>query len=136
MTDQPRGLIAPVMDADSAAWWGALAEGVLLLQQCDVCGRDRCPPLPCCPYCGSPGARVVPASGAGSVYSWTTVRRSLAPAFVGDEPYTVLAVNLDEGPRLFGRLLAGSLSSGARVWARCYEVDGQTLLGFVEAGAA
>jgi uncharacterized protein len=130
MPEGQRGFIAPAMDADSAIWWEGLQRKVLLLQRCSDCGRRRCPPLPSCPYCGGPDSSVVAAAGRGSIYSWTTVHRSLAPQFADDEPYTVLTVQLDEGPRLFARLLHGKPTAGAPVQASFYEVAGRTLVGF------
>ena len=130
MSDAQRGFIAPTVDADSSLWWEGLKRGVLVLHRCSECGRDRCPPLPACPYCGSPRKPVVAASGLGRIYSWTTVRRSLSPQFAGDEPYTILTVQLDEGPRIFGRLLSGQPQAEAKVKAAFYEVEETTLVGF------
>ena len=42
--------------------------------------------------------------GRGTVYSWVGVRRALDPAFADDGPYTVAAVDLDEGARIIARL--------------------------------
>lgn len=130
MSKSQRGFIAPAIDADSAMWWEGVQRRVLLLQRCSACGRRRCPPLPSCPYCGSGDCSVSESAGRGSIYSWTTVHRSLSPQFAGDEPYTVLAVQLEEGPRLFGRLLSGKAEPGAPVQACFYEVADLTLVGF------
>jgi hypothetical protein len=65
------------------------------------------------------------------VYSWVTVHRALDPVFGDDVPYTVLAVDLDEGPRIFGRLCGNaSPEAGQRVLAVIYAVEGQPLVGF------
>lgn len=91
-------------DPDSQFYWDGLAAGRLLLQRCAECGRARFPPLPTCPYCGSRDAAVVEATGTGRVYSWVTVRVGMTTASVGDVPYAVAVVQLDEGCRVLGRM--------------------------------
>lgn len=124
----------PEVDADSRAWWDALAERRLLLPHCRHCGRNWFPPTPGCPHCGSTEVELVRASGGGRVYSWVVVNRALSPAFAADAPYTVLAVDLDEGGRIFGRLLgdhgAKPLTAGTPVRTDYYEVEGRVLVGF------
>jgi hypothetical protein len=44
------------------------------------------------------------ASGAGTVYSWIGVQRALTPEFESEVPYTIAAVELTEGGRVFARL--------------------------------
>lgn len=75
------------------------------------------------------------ASGRGRVYSWVTIHRALDPAFAEDVPYTVLSVDLDEGPRMFGRLCGDAEPhAGDAVQVRIYDVRGQKLAGFAPAG--
>jgi uncharacterized OB-fold protein len=131
MDDPPRSVIPPVIDADSAGWWEGVRRGVITLQQCGACRRFRFPPLPSCPYCGCRESEETTASGLGRIYSWVTVHRSLAPEFVGEEPYTIVTVELDEGPRIFGRLVDGRPDAGERVKATFYSVDQTVLVGFV-----
>ncbi len=127
----PGGCLGPQLDADSEPWWRALAGRRLLLPRCNDCGQVWFPPTPSCPRCGAAAVELVGASGRGHVYSWVVVNRALSPAFAGDAPYTILAVDLDEGARIFGRLLGdGEVTAGAPVRADFYEVAGRTLLGF------
>jgi uncharacterized protein len=129
-----QGFVAPDIDADSRDWWAALAERRLLLPHCRDCGGTWFPPTPGCPRCASPAVELAPASGRGRVYSWVVVNRALSPAFAGDAPYTVLAVDLEEGGRIFGRLLGKAsgpgLGAGIEVRAELYEVEGRVLVGF------
>ncbi|HEY4024819.1 MAG TPA: OB-fold domain-containing protein [Candidatus Dormibacteraeota bacterium] len=129
-----RGLVAPGIDADSHAWWAAVAERRLLLPHCLDCGATWFPPTPGCPRCASTSVELVEASGRGRVYSWVVVNRALSPAFADDAPYTVLAVDLEEGARMFGRLVGDAgdprLGAGAEVRAEFYEAGGQALVGF------
>lgn len=126
-----RALIAPSTDVDSQWWWQLLREGSFMLPRCQSCGRFWFPPMPACPHCGSDAADRVAACGLGRVYSWVVVHIALHPLFEAETPYTVLTVELDEGPRIFGRLLGSSAPTpSARVRALRYELDGVALLGF------
>ncbi len=72
----------------------------------------------------------IPPSGNGVIYSVTIVR-----AREGDD-YTVVLVDLDEGPRLMSRVVDISVSEvhiGMRVSARIDTMDGAPLLVFVAA---
>ncbi len=97
-------MAAEPVDVDAAFYRAGLAEGKVLLQRCDSCGRFRFPPLPTCPYCGSRAVAIVAAAGTGRVYSWVTVRQALTPAAVSEVPYAVAVVELAEGCRVLGRL--------------------------------
>jgi uncharacterized OB-fold protein len=93
-----------VADADSAPFLTALREHRIVLQRCTTCGHVRFPPMPACPWCGGTGSTLVTASGEGTVYSWVGVQRALTPGFESEVPYTIAAVELTEGARVFGRL--------------------------------
>ena len=126
------GLIAPTPDADSATWWQALAQGRFALPRCRACGKYSFPPQDRCPHCRSTELELVDASGRGRVYSWVVVHRALDEAFSNDVPYTIVAVDLEEGPRMFGRLCVDGRIPRADdpVRALIYEVQGQKLVGF------
>lgn len=87
--------IAPP-DHCTQEWWDATREGRFLVQRCAECGHRQHYPRNICTACG--GARLTydQATGRGTVYSHTTVRRAPHPAF--DAPYVVALVRLDEGP--------------------------------------
>lgn len=129
-----RGFLAPDVDADSEEWWAAVAAKRLLLPQCGQCGLVWFPPTPGCPRCSAPEKVLVTASGRGRVYSWVVANRALHPAFHDDAPYVILAVDLEEGARIFGRLVGdvedNRIAGGAPVHAVFYEVQGQVLVGF------
>jgi uncharacterized OB-fold protein len=85
-------------------FFAALAEGRLLLQRCEACGHARYPVAPACPRCGRSGGRWEALTGAGSVHSWIRYRKSYLPEFEPLMPYVVVCAQLDDGPRMFGRL--------------------------------
>lgn len=131
MNDGPvTGVIAPDVDGDSAWWWEALAEGRLLLPRCEGCAACFFPPLESCPRCGGRDIAGVESSGRGAVYSWVVVHIALDPAFAADVPYTVVAVDLEEGPRLFGRWQGGEPRAGVPARAVVGIVAGTPVLRF------
>jgi hypothetical protein len=77
-----------------------LAAGRFEIQQCAGCARHVFYPRVLCPHCGAEKLDWVPASGRGSVYSTTVVRRK--PADGGD--YNVCLVDLAEGVRMMSRV--------------------------------
>lgn len=98
----------PTIDSDSRAYWDLAAQGFRGLQRCSVCGSVQFYPRPSCTKCLGE-VEWFTSSGNGRVYSFTIVHR--AP--VGFEhltPYGVVLVDLEEGPRVMGRLLEEDLS--------------------------
>jgi uncharacterized OB-fold protein len=123
--------IAPEPDEDSAAWWAGLRAHRVVLQRCDACGRVRFPPMGTCPYCGSPLASEVAATGRGTIYSFVTAHQTVSPGYDGDVPYTIATVELEEGPRVLGGVEPpGAASIGATVAPRFVDHDGWTELRF------
>ncbi|MCC6474947.1 MAG: OB-fold domain-containing protein [Burkholderiales bacterium] len=77
-----------------------LAAGEFRIQRCERCARHAFYPRLLCPACGSPELSWVRATGAGTVYSATVMRRRAEAG--GD--YNVSLVDLEEGPRLMTRV--------------------------------
>ncbi len=96
----------PVPDEESADWWAALRSHRLMVQRCVACGRHRFPLMPACPWCAGRPSDFVEVSGRGAVYSFITVHRAL-PGYGGPVPGTIAVVQLDEGPRMLGRIPPG-----------------------------
>jgi uncharacterized OB-fold protein len=125
------GFVEVPPDADSAWWWEGVEQHRLLLPRCEGCNRCFFPPQSTCPHCGSDAWQTIEASGDATVYSWIVIHIPLHPAFVDDVPYTIIAAELSEGVRLFGRLQdAATVEAGDDVTACFYEVAGRTLVGF------
>ena len=89
---------------ESQPYWDGAARGKLLLQRCAECRTVRHYPQLVCARCYSLGVEWIEASGRGAVHSWTVAHHAFHPAFRSDLPYTLLTVDLAEGPRAMGRL--------------------------------
>jgi len=108
----------PHATPDSEPYWQAVQDGKLRLQRCSGCGHVRHYPQPVCPRCCLLETEWIEASGRGTIHSWTVAHHAFHPAFKGDLPYTLLIVDLAEGPRAMGRLdpaSAGTLRLGLPV---------------------
>ena len=93
-----RILIDPQITAENEPWFTAAANGKLLVKRCDGCGRAFHYPRDRCPLCHCAQTRWTTASGFGSIYSFTVLRRTA-------EPYCAASVELAEGPRLLTNIV-------------------------------
>ncbi len=100
----------PVITQDSRPFWEGCQQGKLLLQYCDACQRYQFYPRLFCMQCGSGSLRWVEASGRGVIYSYTIIHQNKSPEFVGDTPYNVAIIQLEEGPRLLSNIVNSSLA--------------------------
>jgi len=106
------GLLAPYREA--------AGRGVLLLPCCGDCGTWHWPPRAACRRCGGT-LDWRQAGGGGRLSTWSVVTRAPRPELQADVPYVVAFVELDEGVRLFTRIVgtdAGALRAGQRVRCR------------------
>lgn len=108
MADEP-GMIAerplPEITPLTEPFWKAAKEGRLVLQRCEACQARQFPPEVACTGCGSPEVRWVEVSGRASLYSWTVAHPPLLPYFQEHAPWPVVAVQLEEGPRMITNLV-------------------------------
>jgi len=93
---------------ESQPYWDGAAAGRLRLQRCAACGLVRHYPQLVCTQCYSLAVEWIEASGHGQVHSWTVAHHAFHPAFKAELPYTLVTVDLAEGPRAMGRLDPGS----------------------------
>jgi len=108
----------PVLDLDNAPFFAGLRRHVVVVQECDACGRRRFGRVGACPYCSAPGGTDVEVAGDGTVYSFVRVQRPLTPSMADDVPYAVATVDLDAGVRMLGRVEPPEAAAiGARVTA-------------------
>ncbi len=94
----------PHPDHESQPYWDGAAEGKLRLQRCTACGKFRNYPQLVCPDCYLLDVEWIEASGQATVHSWTVAHHAYLPAFNANLPYTLVIVDLMEGPRTMGRL--------------------------------
>ena len=85
-----RKLPAPSVSMETQAYWDAAAKGKLLIKKCTACGQLHHYPRVLCPFCFSDKTEWVEASGKGTIYSYSVMRR--APV-----PYAIAYVTLAEG---------------------------------------
>ncbi len=92
-----RAIQAPIPDPTTKPFWEAAAEGRFLVGRCKDTGKPFFPPRGVSPFTLSPNVELVPASGQGTVYSYTVLRTQ--------EPYIPAMAELAEGPRIFTNLV-------------------------------
>lgn len=98
-------LIVPKPDALTEPYWRGARDGKLLLQTCRECGHAWHPPTPICPACQAKNYEWRPASGRGTVYSFTVVHHAAHVAVEKAVPYLVALVTLEDGPRVVSGIL-------------------------------
>ena len=95
----------PKLDDTNRHHWEGAQEGKLRIQHCKSCGTHRYPPARWCSACLSEDLEWVTVSGKGSIWSWCVFHRAYFKGFEQDLPYTVVLVELDEGPKLYSNLV-------------------------------
>jgi uncharacterized OB-fold protein len=124
--------LEPISDGESEAFWAGVAEGRFLLPFCTRCGRPFWHPRAFCPRCWSEDVELHESEGRGTVYTSTVVRRGALPPFDEQVPYVLAAADLDEGVRVFARVVdAESVEVGDRVRIALRDLGGGTVPVFV-----
>ena len=90
MSGEARKIAAPPTNPEIQPFWDAAADGRLVIKKCAACGQAHHYPRVICPFCGSDRTEWLPASGRGTVYSYSVMRR--VPI-----PYAIAYVTLEEG---------------------------------------
>jgi uncharacterized OB-fold protein len=127
---------APFVLPEVKPYWDATAAGQLVLPKCDECGTVIWYPRPFCPACASTSVSWMPASGRGTVYSFTVNRRGVAdlPAYRDAGVYVLAYVELEEGPRVMTNIVdcdADLVRIGQKVEAVFHDTgEGTALLRF------
>jgi hypothetical protein len=94
-----------------APFWEAAHRGDLVVQHCDSCGHNQLYARLYCKVCGSTELSWVTAEPAGTIYTYTVVRRAPSEAFRARAPYVVAMVDLEAGPRLMGNVVDCSIEA-------------------------
>ena len=123
--------MSPFQGAGPDAIYDAnLAAGRFTIQRCEACGTYIFYPRVLCVVCGSAEPPFIEASGKGTVYSSTTLRRK--PEQGGD--LNLALVDLAEGPRMMARvdgIPSTKVSPGLAVAAQIVQEDGRRFVIFV-----
>lgn len=116
----PRALPHPEANPETNPYWEAAKKGVLLLKRCIACGRAHHYPRALCPFCFSDRLEWQAASGKGTIYSFSVMKRSPVP-------YAIAYVTLEEGPIMLTNIVDcdfAELRIGARVHLVCKLTEG------------
>ena len=91
MPAHERKIQAPQPNPETQAFWKAAEEGKLMIGKCTACGEVHYYPRAICPHCFSDKTEWKDASGTGTVYTYSVLRRGVP------EPYCIAYVTLEEG---------------------------------------
>jgi uncharacterized OB-fold protein len=94
----------PIVSPETQEFWDAAKEGKLLIKRCSSCQKAHWYPRPHCPLCGNSDTVWEQASGKGSIYSLSRIRRGDG-AFATAGVYVLAYVELDEGPRMMTNIV-------------------------------
>jgi uncharacterized OB-fold protein len=95
---QDRKIIAPPVNPETQAFWDAASQGRLLIKKCNACGEVHFYPRNICPFCFSDQTEWQEASGRGTIYTYSVMRRTPIP-------YAIAYVELEEGPRIMTNIV-------------------------------
>ena len=104
MPTPERKIPAPPLNPEIQPYFDAAATGKLLVKRCTACGQSHHYPRAICPFCGSDRTEWVEASGRGTLYSFSVLRRA-AP------PYAIAYVTLAEGPTMMTNVVDTDLDT-------------------------
>ncbi len=119
----------PTTTALTEPFWEAAADGRLIIQKCRSCGHAVFYPRSHCPACWSADLSWIEASGNGRVKSFSHVHKPGHPGWIKAAPYTIILVQLAEGPTMLSHLVgeAGDLSVGDPLRLRPTNIGGRIL---------
>ena len=92
----------PPITPETQPFWDATARGQLVLPRCKTCTTVIWYPRAICPACHSMEIEWFDASGRGTIYSYTVVRRG---GYAGGGDYVLAYVELEEGPRILTNIV-------------------------------
>lgn len=119
----------PVITPETAPFWSSVRIHEMRLPQCESCARFFFPPSAFCPFCWSDKVTWTAVRGTGTIVSYVTFQRLYHPGFADLLPYSVAVVEMDEGPRLLGRVTGSDhVEVDGRVSVVYEDVDSETSL--------
>ena len=93
-----RKITPPAVNPETKPFWDAAREGRFLVPFCAACGRAHWYPRAICPFCAGDKVEWREASGKGTIYTFSVMRRF-------KEPYAIAHVTLAEGPTMLTNIV-------------------------------
>ena len=93
-----RKITSPVVNAETKAFWDAARQNRFLIPVCTACGKAHWYPRAICPFCAGDKIAWREASGRGTIYTYSVMRRV-------KEPYAIAHVTLAEGPTMLTNIV-------------------------------
>jgi uncharacterized OB-fold protein len=93
-----RKIPAPVVSVETQAFWDAARSRRFVVPTCSACGKAHWYPRAVCPFCDSAKVEWRDASGKGTIYTFSVMRRA-------KEPYAIAYVTLAEGPTMMTNIV-------------------------------
>ncbi len=95
----------PVTQPWTTEFWKAAKDGKLMVQHCRACGANIFFPKKVCPECWSDDLGWIQSCGRAKVYTYSVMMDMVEPKFMGDLPYVLAMVDLEEGIRMTTRIV-------------------------------
>jgi uncharacterized protein len=93
-----RTIVSPAVTVETKPFWDAAREGRFLIPVCAACGKTHWYPRAICPFCDTDKIEWRNASGKGTIYTFSVMRRA-------QEPYVIAHVTLAEGPTMLTNIV-------------------------------
>lgn len=110
-------------DTKSAEFFDAASRNQLVIKRCHQCARTLPPEAAVCTACGDTNLMWAPASGGGTLVTWTVVHKAPNRAYVDLVQYTVGVIELAEGPWMYGRIETPTPTAGMALTASFVHPD-------------
>ena len=106
MSQMERTYSDPDINMETAVYWESAKNGKLLVKTCKACGKLHYYPRTICPHCLSSDTDWVEASGKGTIYTYSVMRRT-------ETPYVIAYVTLEEGVTMLSNIVECDFDSVA-----------------------
>lgn len=93
---------APLANPETEAFWERCNARKLTYRHCNACEEAHYYPRTYCPFCFSDDTEAREASGKGTIYTYSVMRRV-------PEPYAIAFVTLAEGPTILSNIVDSDL---------------------------
>ena len=93
-----RTIPSPLVSVENEAFWSAAKQGRFTVPTCAACGKAHWYPRAICPFCAGDKVEWRKASGKGTIYTFSVMRRV-------KEPYAIAHVTLAEGPTMLTNIV-------------------------------